>query len=233
MSIKQQETPPEPQEKVHEFPQSVSDTANGSDNNEGSATAEPAPEPTPEDRESIRIAALEAELAAAREELLSINDKYLRKLAEDVNFRKRMTREKEDGQRFAVSALLGDLIPILDDFDRAIVSAETQKDYATLHDGVLLIKRQLGSVLQAKYGLARFESLGRPFDPNHHEAVAIIQGGPDDGDEAVVAEEFLPGYGLHDRILRTAKVRVRMPAPIGTDVSDAKVDGAETEKNAN
>jgi molecular chaperone GrpE len=233
MSIKQQETPLEPQGKVHEFPQTVSETANGPDDNEGSAAAEPGPELVPEDRESDRIAVLEAELAAVREELLSINDKYLRKLAEDVNFRKRMTREKEDGQRFAVSALLGDLIPILDDFDRAIASAETQKDYATLHDGVLLIRRQLGSVLQAKYGLARFESLGRPFDPNHHEAVAIIQGGPDDGDEAVVAEEFLPGYGLHDRILRTAKVRVRMPAPIGTDVSDAKVGGAETEKNAN
>ena len=68
-------------------------------------------------------------------------------------------------------------------------------------------------MLEAKYGLSRFESLGKPFDPNHHEAVAMVQGGPEDGDEAVVAEEFLPGYGLHDRILRTAKVRVRMPAP--------------------
>jgi molecular chaperone GrpE len=233
MSIKQQETRPEPKETVHESPQSVSDSASGPDNDDGSATAEPSAELSPTDKELIRIAALETELASVREELLSINDKYLRKLAEDVNFRKRMTREKEDGQRFAVSALLGDLIPILDDFDRAIASAETQKDYAILHDGVLLIKRQLGSVLQAKYGLARFESIGKPFDPNHHEAVAIVQGGPDDGDEAVVAEEFLPGYGLHDRILRTAKVRVRMPAPIGTDVSDAKVGGAETEKNAN
>jgi molecular chaperone GrpE len=68
-------------------------------------------------------------------------------------------------------------------------------------------------VLEVKYGLARFDSLGKPFDPNHHEAVAMVQGGPEDGDEAVVAEEFLPGYGLHERILRTAKVRVRMPAP--------------------
>jgi hypothetical protein len=67
MSTKQQETPPEPQEKVHEFPQSVSETVKGPDNNEGSATAETSPELPPEDRESIRIAALEAELAAVRE----------------------------------------------------------------------------------------------------------------------------------------------------------------------
>ena len=136
--------------------------------------------------------------------------------------------EKEEGQRFAVSSLLRDLIPILDDFDRAIASAEIQKDYAILHDGVLLIKRQLGSSLESKYGLSRFESLGRPFDPNHHEAVAMVQGGPEDGEEAVVAEEFLPGYGLHDRILRTAKVRVRMPPP-----QSPAADAADADLSAN
>jgi molecular chaperone GrpE len=230
MSIKHQETRPDAQQKVHESPQSVSNTENGPEKDDGPAITELSDEFIPEDREANHIAALETEIKAVREELSSINDKYLRKLAEDVNFRKRMTREKEDGLHFAVSALLGDLIPILDDFDRAIASAEIQKDYATLHNGVLLIKRQLGTVLQTKYGLTRFESLGKPFDPNHHEAVAIIQGGPDDGDEAVVAEEFLPGYGLHDRILRTAKVRVRMPVPQGTAASDADGGGAETEK---
>jgi len=162
---------------------------------------------------TARVAELEKELAALREELSSVNDKYLRKLADDVNFRKRMAREKEDAQRYALSGLLGDLIPVLDDFDRAIASAEAQRDYGVLHDGVGLIRRQLGSVLESKYGLVRFSALGQPFDPNRHEAVAIVQGGPEEGDEAVVAEEFLPGYGLHDRIIRTAKVRVRMPAP--------------------
>ena len=233
MSIKQQGTPPEPQEKVLEFPQSVSDVSGGHDSDDTAVFAESSDEISPADWDARRASILEAELVAASEELSSINDKYLRKLAEDVNFRKRMTREKEDGQRFAVSALLGDLIPILDDLDRAIASAETQKDYAILHDGVLLIKRQLGSVLQAKYGLARFESLGKPFDPNHHEAVAMVQGGPQDGDEAVVAEEFLPGYGLHDRILRTAKVRVRMPAPHTNETSDAAVGGTKSAQDAN
>jgi len=164
-----------------------------------------------------RAAELEKEVAALREELSSVNDKYLRKLADDVNFRKRMAREKEESQRFALSALLGDLIPVLDDFDRAIASSETQRDYGVLHDGIGLIRRQLSSVLESKYGLVRYESRGKAFDPNRHEAVAMVQGGPEDGDEAVVAEEFLPGYGLHERVLRTAKVRVRMPAPRAAD----------------
>ncbi len=222
MSIKQQETRPEPQEKVPESPPIVSDAADSPE--EGDSRSEPFPDDAP----ISRMAILEAELSAAREELSAVNDKYLRKLAEDANFRKRMIREKEDGQRFAVTSLLGDLIPVLDDFDRAIASAETQKDYAVLHDGVQLIRRQLGSVLEAKYGLARFESLGKSFDPNHHEAVAMVQGGPEDGDEAVVAEEFLPGYGLHDRVIRTAKVRVMMPAPKTAD-SDALASGPEAE----
>ena len=230
MSITQQETQGEPGEMGSESSTSVSDSADGAETMDVTDTTESTVEFSQEDQNLRRIAALDAELAAVREELSTINDKYLRKLAEDVNFRKRMTREKEDGQRFAVSALLGDLIPILDDFDRAIASAETQKDYSVLHDGVLLIKKQLGSVLQAKYGLARFESLGKPFDPNQHEAVAIAQGGLEDGDEAVVAEEFLPGYGLHDRILRTAKVRVRMPAARGTNVSDAIAGAPEAKE---
>ncbi len=232
MSIKQQETQDKPEEEVPESSVPSAESA-GQGGPEGAAVGtQPLGMASPEELYSAKISVLETELAELREELASVNDKYLRKLADDVNFRKRMAREKEDGQRFAVSNLLGDLIPILDDFDRAIASAEVQKDYMVLHDGVLLIKRQLGSVLESKYGLSRFESVGRPFDPNHHEAVAMVQGGPEDGEEAVVAEEFLPGYGLHDRILRTAKVRVRMPAPRRPD-TDAQPDAAGADLNAN
>ncbi len=156
-----------------------------------------------------RLELLQVELLAAKTELASVNDKYLRKLADDVNFRKRMAREKEDSQRFAVVSLLGDLIPILDDFDRAVMSAETARDYTILHDGIVLIRRQFGQLLENKYGLKRLEALGKPFDPNHHEAVSVEL--VDEVTEPTVAEEFLPGYGLHDRVIRTAKVKVRMP----------------------
>jgi len=167
-----------------------------------------------------RPATSPVELAVLREEYASLNDKYLRKLADDVNYRKRMERERLDGQRYALVALLGDLIPVLDDFDRAVASAETARDYNVLHDGVLLIRRQLGQMLENKYGLKRIEALGKPFDPNHHEAVAmdlspLPEGGAGGGahEDPLVVEEFLPGYWLHERVIRTAKVKVRMPAP--------------------
>jgi molecular chaperone GrpE len=231
MSIKQQETRAEPQGKVPESPsQGQVEGAQVSD--EEAPASDGDDSGTRSEERMDKAGSHETELAMLREELSAVNDKYLRKLAEDANFRKRMLREKEDGQRFAVSALIIDLIPILDDFDRAIASAEIQKDYGVLHDGVLLIRRQLGSVLETKYGLLRFESLGKPFDPNHHEAVAMVRGEPGDGDEAVVAEEFLPGYGLHDRILRTAKVRVRMPAP--SEPASGPQEGAPNDgKDAN
>jgi molecular chaperone GrpE len=244
MSSKQQESRHEAHKKADsESPETVaSGTGQSADqvprSGEAPIPGDSAPEAAPrnegadaEEKSASRVAELEKELAALREELSSVNDKYLRKLADDVNFRKRMAREKEDGQRFAVAALLGDLIPVLDDFDRAIASAETQRDYGVLHDGIGLIRRQLGSVLESKYGLVRFESKGKPFDPNVHEAVAMVQGNPEDGDEAVVAEEFLPGYGLHERVLRTAKVRVRMPAPGGAAAS-APPDAAAAEPAA-
>jgi len=238
MSSKQQETRGEapPAESESSVP---AEDGGRVDHNVGPVSEAPDVEsvcdasPTRGDGNDKRISVLEKELAAVREELSVVNDKYLRKLADDVNFRKRMAREKEDGQRFAVASLLGDLIPVLDDFDRAIASAETHKDYGVLHDGVALTKRQLGSVLETKYGLSRFESQGKLFDPNRHEAVAMIQGGPDDGEEAVVAEEFLPGYGLHDRVLRTAKVRVRMPAPRGSETSADAGSSSANDKDAN
>lgn len=156
-----------------------------------------------------------AELEAARSEIVTLkaevaelNEKYLRKLADEVNFRKRMLREKEDAQKYAVASLLGDLVPILDDFDRGVASVEATKSFEHLNEGVLLIKKQLSQMLENKYALKRFESMGTPFDPNRHEALFAE---PADVEEATVSEEYLPGYALHDRVLRTAKVRVKIP----------------------
>lgn len=184
-----------------------------------------------------------AELAAVRTQLDEVNDKFLRKLAEEVNFRKRMIREKEDAQKYGITSLLNDLIPILDDFDRSIASAEVGKTYEHLHDGVLLIRRQLSQMLENKYSLKRFESKGTAFDPNRHEALFAE---PGDVEEPVVSEEYLPGYELHDRILRTAKVRVKMPAPKNqpeanpvqagspdTEVQTPEADASDTSRSEN
>lgn len=170
-----------------------------------------------------RIKELETEVSRLGDEASGLKDQYLRSLADYENFRKRMFRDREDQQKYANFGLLSDLVPLLDDFDRAIASAEHAKDYQTLHDGIVIIRRQIASVLENKYGLTRYETLGKPFDPHVHEAVASEMG---EVEEPVVALEFLPGYRLHDRVVRSAKVRVRMPSPTAVD-STGSANGAD------
>ena len=152
---------------------------------------------------ATKIAALEAEVS-------SLKDQYLRKLADYENFRKRMFREKEDAVKYANTQILGDLVTVVDDFDRAVQSSELSKDFNSLHNGVDMIRKTLLGLLETKYGLERFDSLGIVFDPNMHEVVMSESG---ECVEPLVIEEFVKGYKLRDRILRSAKVKVRMPQP--------------------
>lgn len=181
-----------------------------------------------------KIAFQEAAEAALKEEVSALKDQYLRKLADDDNFRKRMRREVEDARKFANTALLGDLVAVLDDFDRAIGSSEHSRDFTVLHDGVSLIKRQFGQMLANKYGLSAFDAAGELFDPNIHEALASE---PGDVEEATVAQAFLPGYRLHDRVIRSAKVKVLTPraGPVAADTggpvpADTGSDGVDGKK---
>jgi molecular chaperone GrpE len=154
-----------------------------------------------------KIAALEAQITEAQ-------DQYLRKAAEFENFRKRMNREKQDAIDFANQTLLLDLIPIIDDFERAIKSADTSKDFASFHEGISMIEKRLSSQLENKWGLKRFDSAGEIFDPNRHEAI-MMDKSPEIS-EPVVQEDFLKGYTLKDRVVRAAKVKVLMPDNPGT-----------------
>lgn len=165
----------------------------------------------------IRAAEAQKRAAELQAENAELKDQYLRKLADYENFRKRMVREKDDAVQFANAALLQDLLGILDDFDRAIQSSEVSRDFQILHDGIGMVRNRMLSILENKYGMARFESEGAQFDPNIHEAVAMEKGAVP---EPVVSEEFLKGYKLNGRLLRAAKVKVRMP--------DGTEKGAET-----
>jgi len=155
----------------------------------------------------------EAALAELKDQNAALADQLLRKAAEFENFRKRMFREREEGIRYANAALLADLLPVIDDFERAIQSAEDSRDFASFHSGVTMIERQLVSLLERNWGLRRFTAKsgpeGEPFDPEKHEAIAMEPGG---GREQIVLENYVKGYYLHDRILRPAKVKVSKPA---------------------
>ncbi|MGD0725254.1 MAG: nucleotide exchange factor GrpE [Spirochaetia bacterium] len=153
--------------------------------------------------EQDRIAALEKETA-------DLKDRLLRKQADFENFRKRMIREREDAARYANASLLTDVIGLIDDFERAIKSAEESRDFASFLQGVTMIEKQLVEMLESRWGLKRFASVGEGFDPNKHEAVLRVEG-PADGKPTVV-EDYQKGYYLHERVLRPARVKVRVPA---------------------
>jgi molecular chaperone GrpE len=161
-----------------------------------------------------KIAELEAKLAET-------NDNYLRKAADFENFRKRINQEKSAAIEYANQTLLLDLVTVIDDFERAIKSAETQREaagtdsaqiavgYNSLYEGISMIEKKLISQLENKWGLKRFDSAGEPFDPNQHEAIMMEKSA--DLEEPVVAEDFIKGYTLKDRVIRPAKVKVIMP----------------------
>lgn len=150
----------------------------------------------------VKITALEAEIS-------NLKDQYLRKAAEFENFRKRMQKEKQDAIDYANQSLLLDLIPVLDDFERAIKSSEVSKDFGALHEGISLIEKRMVAQLENKWGLSRFESAGKPFDPNRHEAIMMEKTAS--VAEPTVGEDFVKGYTLKNRVVRSAKVRVLMP----------------------
>ena len=156
------------------------------------------------------VAQLRARVQELEHENSELKDQYLRKQADFENFRKRMTREKADAIAYANKQLLLDILQIIDDFERAIKSAEESRDFDSFHEGVALIEKQFTSMLERKWGLRRFDSEGEEFDPQKHEAVMTGEDG--DHDQPVVLEDYQKGYFLNDKVLRSAKVKVSVPS---------------------
>jgi molecular chaperone GrpE len=171
------------------------------------------------DERDARIEELTKETVSLSAQVAELKDQYLRKIADYENFRKRMTREREDAISFANTSLLLDLIGIVDNFDRALQATNESKDPGHLRDGIGLIERQMLSMLENKWGLVKFSCKGADFDPEAHEAIARED--RDDVAEPIVVDEFLAGYRLHGRIIRTAKVKVGMPKPGRNSVAAA------------
>jgi len=145
--------------------------------------------------------------AAAADESQQLRDRYLRTLADFENFRKRNEREKADFFKYALANVMRDILPVLDNFDRALDHAAEGDDF---HRGVLLIYKQLFDVLQ-RHGLKPIEEQGVHFDPNIHEAV-IREEDPSVPNHTVVAV-LQKGYFLGDRLLRPAMVKVAVGGP--------------------
>lgn len=152
-----------------------------------------------------RVAALEAELAAAREEVRQSTERVLRERADAENLKKRVAREQGEAVRYGTERLVRDLLPIVDNLERAVEAAQGGGNGQPLVEGVSLVLKGLLDVL-ARQGVTRVEAEGTRFDPAQHEAVAHVES-PVHEPNAVMAEHQ-PGYRLHDRLLRPALVTV-------------------------
>src|SRR5499426_2775855 len=150
-------------------------------------------------REAVEAKSREAE---------ATRDRYIRTVAEFDNYRKRAAREREEYVRSAAESLVRDLLPVLDNFDRALQAARQDPAAAAVTAGVELIQRELLRVLE-KFGATPFTSVGQPFDPERHEAVARVPAV--NQPEGTVVHETARGYVLNGRVLRAAMVTVATP----------------------
>jgi molecular chaperone GrpE len=143
------------------------------------------------------------EIDGVRKERDSLRDRLLRQAAEFDNYRKRIDRERKDTSEYAAVEFVKELLPFIDDFERALqIEAPGAESYK---QGLEIIHRGLLDMLR-KRGVTRIESVGKPFDPHVHQAVAY-EAAPD-REEGEVIEEFAPGYRLGDRLLRPSMVKV-------------------------
>jgi molecular chaperone GrpE len=192
---------------------------------EPAAAAEPgspaqAPSPTGSERERE----LESRISALQEELEQVRSQSLRIAADFDNFRKRQLREQDDLKLTITRSTITEILPVVDNFDRARVQLNPESEEAkSLHRSYQNLYKQLVDVLK-QLGVAPMRVEGEPFDPNIHEAVMREES--HDHPEDVVIEELQRGYHLHGRVLRHALVKVSIgPGPAGH--SDATVPDAE------
>ena len=161
--------------------------------------------PAQPEANEVEMPGADEQMTALRNDLDAAQNRLLRSQAELENFRKRIAREREDERRYANLALMRDLLPVLDNMDRAIAAAENTHNTADLLEGVKMISRQLTDVLQ-RYGCEPIDAQGQPFDPHWHDA--ILQQPSAEHPPGTVVQVTQPGFRLHDRVVRPSQVIV-------------------------
>lgn len=148
----------------------------------------------------------ESKELSPEEKYAELNDRFLRLFAEFDNFRKRTNKEKIDLISNANEGVLKDLLPVMDDFERAIQNNESAEDIAVVKEGFYLIFNKFKGILDSK-GLKPMNAKGESFDSELHEAIANIPA-PSEAEKGKVIDDVEKGYYLHDKVIRYAKVVV-------------------------
>ena len=144
-------------------------------------------------------------MSALQAEIDQLNDKYLRLTAEYQNYRKRVEKEKTDIFKYGTEKLFVDMLPIMDNFERALSAAEQENSDSKVVEGVKMIKKSLDELFE-KNGVKKIEALNQPFDPIKHHAVMTVES--DEAENEQVLEVFQDGYILNDKVIRPSMVKV-------------------------
>ena len=169
-------------------------------------TEEKAEAPEEEQAEHEEDNSPEAQLAKAQNEIADLKDKYLRQAAEFDNYRKRVATEKGELVKNGGARVMTAILPILDDFERAHENMDKMEDVAAVKEGVQLIIDKFLKLLKQE-GLEKMDVVGKTFDVDFHEAIAMVPGQPDEMRGKVI-DCVQSGYKMNDKVIRHAKVAV-------------------------
>ena len=168
-------------------------------NKEGAETASP-------QTDEVRLSKAEhEELIQKSKEFAELQNRLLRSAADFENAKKRLLKERDDFFKFALEGVFHELLPVLDNFERALSHRNDDPAQKSVWSGIELIYKQMKETFKS-HGLIKIDALGKPFDPHVHEAVGSVL--DPKKDEGLVAEEVLSGYWLNGKLVRPAKVKV-------------------------
>ncbi|HKL11583.1 MAG TPA: nucleotide exchange factor GrpE [Clostridia bacterium] len=159
-----------------------------------------------QDAENESEEAKEDSYETLENEFNEMNERFLRVSSDFRNYKKRVEKEKKDIYSYANEKLICDLLPVIDNFERAVLSAESENGSSEkMLKGIEMVYKQLNDVLNSN-GLKIIEAVGKPFDPNYHHAVMMEES--DELEAETVIEVFQTGYSLNDKVIRPSMVKV-------------------------
>lgn len=195
-----------------------------------SVAREPEPAPEPAAAPAPAASAIDSsklrELEAERDDY---RNRMMRVAADLENFRKRTAREKEDMRKYGIDRVVLELLPVIDNLERALEHADkSDESSTTIVDGIRMVHRQFITALE-KHGVKGFESKGEQFDPQKHEAIQQVE--TTDHPTGYVMEQYQKGYYLHERLIRPALVVV-VRNPEGVTIAEAAAEASSADDPA-
>ena len=173
------------------------------------------------------IKILEKDLQKAKEELAEEKDKFIRLQAETDNFRKRLSREKDEFSQYANERLFKELIPIFDNLERAL--EDPSNDIKVLNEGLEMILKQFSSFLK-KENVELINAIGEQFDPTIHEVLTSEESS--EHEENTIITQFVKGYTINSRVLRPSQVVIsKKPSEAKEDSKDEAEEDSDKEEN--